>query len=375
MYFNLFNLLIFFGALQGIIIGIVLLFFKKKEDQSTLFLSWLIFSLSLTIGKHFLIDFSKANQWDIIVKPPVSCFLLMGPFLFFYVRATLGKKIKTNIKFFIHLIPGLIFLVIQLIIFIESGFGEELMDQSIISIFQLIEQVLGLLSLMIYGYLSLKLVIKYQKKITEFYSNIEYITLQWLINLLIGLFIGWLFLLFLTMVDLFVFDFTLPQSAYYLLFIYVGVIIHYFGLRKLTMIHFPTLRPLEVLEKKPDIQKNDIESDKDEDTKEIQKLEKIMVENKPFLDPNLTLDSLSDLLGVHSKKLSMILNQKMGTSFYDFINKARVEEVKVKIADPGNDHLTILGIALDSGFNSKSSFNAIFKKYTGMTPRQYKNTL
>ncbi|MCX2745886.1 helix-turn-helix domain-containing protein [Mangrovivirga sp. M17] len=249
------------------------------------------------------------------------------------------------------------------------------MDQSIISIFQLVEQVLGLLSLMIYGYLSLKLVIKYQKRITEYYSNIEYITLQWLINLLIGLFIGWLFLLFLTMVDLFVFDFTLPQSAYYLLFIYVGVIIHYFGLRKLTMIHFPALRPLEVLEKKPETPTNHLEPDKTEDAKEIQKLEKIMVEKKPFLDPNLTLDSLSDLLGVHSKKLSMILNQKMGTSFYDFINKARVEEVKIKIADPENDHLTILGIALDSGFNSKSSFNAIFKKYTGMTPRQYKSTL
>nr|WP_271711474.1 helix-turn-helix domain-containing protein [Marinigracilibium pacificum] len=79
------------------------------------------------------------------------------------------------------------------------------------------------------------------------------------------------------------------------------------------------------------------------------------------------------MVGIHSKKLSTILNQKMNTSFYDFINTARVEEVKRKINDSNHSHLTILGIALESGFNSKSSFNAIFKKYTGMTPREFKN--
>ncbi|NMM47210.1 helix-turn-helix domain-containing protein [Marinigracilibium pacificum] len=373
MYFNLFNLLIFFGVFQGIILGVVLLSLRKKGDMNTIFLSCLIFSLSLSIGKHLIIDLYKENEWGHALILPVSCFLLMGPFLYFYVKTTLGKKIIPGKNLFLHLLPGLIFLIIQIVIFINTWISNSVVHQSIISFFQLCEQGLGLISLVVYGILSLKKVIRYQKAITDYYSNIEYITLQWLINLLIALFLGWLLILFMTLIDLIIYGFTLPQSAYYFVFIYIGIIIHYFGLRKLTMTHFPILRPLEQINTTVNDNTEEIEEERDDAKVEIEKLEEIMVTEKPYLDPNLTLDSLSEMVGIHSKKLSTILNQKMNTSFYDFINTARVEEVKRKINDSNHSHLTILGIALESGFNSKSSFNAIFKKYTGMTPREFKN--
>ncbi|MEL6256529.1 MAG: helix-turn-helix domain-containing protein [Bacteroidota bacterium] len=73
--------------------------------------------------------------------------------------------------------------------------------------------------------------------------------------------------------------------------------------------------------------------------------------------------------------LSQIINQKEGKNFFDFINGYRVEEVKRNLADPNFDHFSILGIGLEAGFKSKSTFNAVFKKMTGHTPTAYKKLL
>ncbi|MBV6655045.1 MAG: AraC family transcriptional regulator, partial [Mameliella sp.] len=77
-------------------------------------------------------------------------------------------------------------------------------------------------------------------------------------------------------------------------------------------------------------------------------------------------------MGVHTKVLSAIINSCLGKNFHDFVNEYRIEEVKRRILDPAYDHWSLLGIALDCGFNSKSTFNRIFKKFTGYTPRAFK---
>lgn len=74
-------------------------------------------------------------------------------------------------------------------------------------------------------------------------------------------------------------------------------------------------------------------------------------------------------------QLSFVINQGIGDSFYTFINKYRVEEAKRIIADPKNVNFTILSLAFEAGFPSKSSFHSIFKKLTGLTPTEYRNTL
>ena len=104
----------------------------------------------------------------------------------------------------------------------------------------------------------------------------------------------------------------------------------------------------------------------------LKKLDDLMEQDRPFLNPNLTLNDLSDKLGISSHNLSEILNTQLHQNFFDFVNKYRVEEVKTKLEDKRNDHLTLLSIALDAGFNSKSGFNLIFKKYLGLTPSEYR---
>ncbi len=100
-------------------------------------------------------------------------------------------------------------------------------------------------------------------------------------------------------------------------------------------------------------------------------LERLMIEEKPFLRGNLTLHELADRLEVKRHHLSQVINEKTGQRFYDYINAYRVRELKGRISDPGFANRSYLGLALDCGFNSKATFNAAFKKHTGKTPSAY----
>ncbi|RPE13417.1 AraC family transcriptional regulator [Chitinophaga lutea] len=93
---------------------------------------------------------------------------------------------------------------------------------------------------------------------------------------------------------------------------------------------------------------------------------------KPYLDPDLTIYTLAEALNMQRHHLSQLINERSGSSFYDFINGYRVEAVKSRLKDPASGHLTILGIAFECGFNSKATFNTTFRKFTGLTPSAYR---
>ncbi|MCB0807445.1 MAG: helix-turn-helix domain-containing protein, partial [Bacteroidales bacterium] len=93
--------------------------------------------------------------------------------------------------------------------------------------------------------------------------------------------------------------------------------------------------------------------------------------NKPYLEPALSIRSLAEQTDIHPNQLSWLLNEKFGKNFNDFINHFRVETFKKLAKDPKNKHLTLMALAYDSGFNSKTVFNTYFKKETGMTPKVF----
>jgi adenylate cyclase len=105
------------------------------------------------------------------------------------------------------------------------------------------------------------------------------------------------------------------------------------------------------------------------------KLEDQLVEKKSYLDSGLSLRALADQIQIHPNQLSWLLNDSIGKSFNEFINSYRLEEFKQLAKDPKNAHITLLGLAYDCGFNSKTVFNTYFKKETGLTPKQFVNQL
>jgi len=96
-----------------------------------------------------------------------------------------------------------------------------------------------------------------------------------------------------------------------------------------------------------------------------------MTEEHIYLDTAITLRKLAGIIGLHPNKLSWLLNEKLRKNFSSYINGFRVEAFQKKSLDPANDHLSILGLAYESGFNSKSVFNEFFKKTTGQTPKAW----
>ena len=101
------------------------------------------------------------------------------------------------------------------------------------------------------------------------------------------------------------------------------------------------------------------------------KLDQAMEESALYLDANLSLKKLADHIDLHSNKLSWLLNEHIGKNFNEYVNSYRLEAFKANALRPDYQHLTLLGIAYESGFNSKSVFNHFFKQSTGTTPRQW----
>jgi AraC-like DNA-binding protein len=104
------------------------------------------------------------------------------------------------------------------------------------------------------------------------------------------------------------------------------------------------------------------------------KLLHVMETERPYTDGELNLQKLAARLSVPAQHLSQIVNGRLNQSFTDFVNAYRVEEAKRKLVDPRLSHYSVLAIAEDVGFNSKSSFNAVFKKHAGMTPTEFRNS-
>lgn len=102
-----------------------------------------------------------------------------------------------------------------------------------------------------------------------------------------------------------------------------------------------------------------------------QELEQFMAEKQPYLDPGLSLRNLAEMMTLPSNQLSQLLNEGFDKNFSEFVNTYRLEAFKAIAANPKNHHLTILALAYESGFNSKTVFNTFFKKMMGITPRQY----
>jgi AraC-like DNA-binding protein len=111
----------------------------------------------------------------------------------------------------------------------------------------------------------------------------------------------------------------------------------------------------------------------DESSQYTEKLAWYMESEKPYLDPDLSINDLAEKVDLHVKILSQVINKNMGLRFFDYVNKYRIRDAELLIEDPTDPKMTILEIMYQVGFNSKSSFNTAFKKFTGATPTEIKS--
>lgn len=127
-------------------------------------------------------------------------------------------------------------------------------------------------------------------------------------------------------------------------------------------------------EDSPDPNKNDIDELKTHYTDEqIERVRRYMLNQQPYLDSQLKIDDLAKKVSIPTKTLSLLINREFNCNFFEFVNGYRLEDIKKRLSSEKSKDIAIIDLALDSGFNSKATFNRLFKKHTGQTPSEYRH--
>ncbi|MCU0460155.1 MAG: AraC family transcriptional regulator [Bacteroidales bacterium] len=303
-----------------------------------------------------------------------------GPLLYFYVRHMIRPSLAFSPWNILHSIPFLVFFAVSVIFREEPVFddlsGFFLRDRLIP--LRIVYAVCFLLSVSVYSILSFLEIRRYQLRLQDeiSYTSAK-LTLNWLKILSSTFYTGYVVVFILGGID--IIGGLLPFDPYVLTF----VLITFFSFAY----SFYAIRQPEILEFQPAPEDNGgISADgtgkyarsglRDELAKEyLDALIRYMDEEKPFLNGDLTITDLSRKTGIPRYHITEVLNEKYGRNFFSFVNEYRVREVINRISDPKFQHYTILAIAFDSGFNSKSTFNSFFKAYTGKTPSAYRQAI
>jgi len=360
------------GILQGIILGAFLLTTKRGNLKANRILGALVILFSFSISHAVLYPLGIYQKFPHLLMLNHPILFLFGPLFYFYQRTLIDKSFNIERKNLLHFLPFVIYVIILSPLYLQSAETklEYLNGQlSRLAIFDYVVTPTQIIQLLIYLLVINKELKLYHSKIKNSYSSLEKINLNWL-QTFIKLFLAVYGLMTIVLILLF---FGFNEFVYN----YGAGLIGLIATVSIYAIGYKGLSQPEIFISFYDIerqQNEDVKIKIDESQKNeiISKLKSVMNEKKLFLNSDLTLKELADSIYIQSYQLSKMLNDEMNQNFYDFVNGYRIEEVKRRLIDEDYSNLSILGIAFECGFNSKSVFNTVFKKNTNMTPSEFK---
>lgn len=303
--------------------------------------------------------------------------LLIGPLIYLYLESIFNQDENLIRKRWFHFVPFVVYwIVISLPKAVANFYGEEVFEY--VGWFRNAYVALAKnLFVLLYIVFSLKLFLSYTELMKSNYSTFTIDNHGWLRTLLMAFLAVFLFDLIVIVVYI-LFKPAFEWDLGIISVIFLAVVTFYLGYQglKQSVIRFPAFLAAGqgVSGKDKERFPNSILSSAEKETIK-NKLEALMSEDKPFLQQELTLNGLAELVGTSDKNLSLYLNHSLNTSFYDYINTCRVREVTEKLQRQEYDKYSLLGVAFTSGFNSKSSFYRAFKKETGISPTEFKKKI
>ncbi len=373
--FNLYSTPLLILVVQGLIFAFLLL----RRYLAQKYVADLLLGLLLLITAYHRTTYTIGfmDWYDTFRNTKVNYYLVnlglaVGPLIYLYVKSLVVPNFKFKKVQLWHFLPALLAIVYDAIILIhdiqQPGFDEvqngpwylkynmELLPRLFYGSYYT--------SYLLYFAFTIQLFYNYKKKIEQFFSNTYKVELNWIRNFLA-------IYIFLTVYsyaqDILSLFMEIGYKERWWVNLFSAIAVVYLGVKG----YFTDLSSLYKLtfNFSPDtIVENEVKEDL---TREKQKVKTYFEAEKPYLNPDLTLPEMAKLLKMGTNELSQVINSGFKMNFNDFVNTYRVDEVKNSMLDLKNEHLSLLAIAYDSGFNSKATFNRVFKKLTGVSPSQY----
>ena len=347
MQFNPNEIVQLFVGIQSLLFALILLTDKGRKRSSNYFLA----AFLLMLASQMTVILSEKWVGDYAF---ISSFLCLfgfayGPLLYFYTLQLIYRDLKPSPKQWLHAIPFAIIFIAGLL-----GYGLCFKFGSMLYV-----------SLIIYVGLSIRQIIAYRRVVKNTRSAIDKINLSWL---------QWTLIVFTVtlLVDIYshFYDEIEPIPGISIVNMSLLVLINgvfYKGLKQPAIFQGITTEDERLPVK--------VEEDRDVFEGEATKLHEYLRSSEIYRQPDLTLAQLAGELDMNTRRLSMVINRYFNQNFMDFINTHRIEYAQVRLKQPKDQKETIAEVMYDAGFNSKSSFNTLFKQKTGKTPSEFKKSI
>jgi AraC-like DNA-binding protein len=345
----------------------ILYLFLKKQNKISNYILGLFFICQLLIVSGYLIShflLSGTFYWYIYYP----FFWLVPPVLYFYVKSVVYSSYTFRYTHLIHVLP---FLAASIKSFFCLMFFKECTDSPNVecsicfsSNFIVISRMVMYLQFYIYCLYAIYEIKLYQSKIKNSFSSLKKINLTWLKTVIWGFMFSWLvnclssILVYFQSPDLVLSFFGFLNIFSFLIFFNII----FFKAWTTPGLFHPG---------NENIKYQSSELDDKQSKLYLEKLQMHMQTQKPYINPLLTINTLSEQLSIPVKYLSQVINENQHQNFYDFVNYYRTEEVKQKLSSAEKLKIDLVSLGMESGFNSKASFFRVFKKNTGQTPKQY----